>query len=63
MKPLFALVLLAGVYGFIIVGKTFNGSDNVFKLPTLVRPVAGTQGAYGVLLTVIGRRLMPLAYY
>jgi len=52
-KSLFAAALLAGVYGFILTGKIYSGSDLNFKIPLNMSSFELTQGAINAVSTVV----------
>ena len=52
-KSLFAAALLAGVYGFILTGKIYSGSDLNFKIPLNMSSFELTQGAINAVSTIV----------
>ena len=52
-KSLFGAALLAGVYGFILTGKIYSGSDLNFKIPLNMSSFELTQGAINAVSTVV----------
>jgi len=52
-KSLFGAALLAGVYGFLLTGKIYSGSDLNFKIPLNISSFELTQGAVNAMATII----------
>ena len=52
-KSLFAAALLAGVYGFLLTGKIYSGSDLNFKIPLNMSSFELTQGAINAVSTIV----------
>ena len=52
-KSLFAAALLAGVYGFLLMGKIYSGSDLNFKVPLNMSSFELTQGVTNAMSTIV----------
>lgn len=52
-KSLFGAALLAGVYGFLLTGKIYSGSDLNFKIPLNMSSFELAQGAINALATIL----------
>ena len=52
-KSLFVAALLAGVYGFLLIGKTYSGSDLNFKVSLNISSFELTQGVINSVATII----------
>lgn len=52
-KSLFGAALLAGVYGFLLTGKIYSGSDLNFKISLNMSAFELTQGAINALATIV----------
>jgi len=53
VKPIFFCALRAGVYGFVLIGKIYSGSDSVFKSSVQPTQFELRQGILTVRLTVL----------
>lgn len=53
IKPMFFGALAAGVYGFLLIGKIYFGSDFIFKSCFHPTQLELGQGLIGVVLTIL----------
>lgn len=52
-KSLFGAAVLAGVYGFLLTGKIYSGSDLNFKVPLNISSLELTQGVINTVATIV----------
>ena len=53
IKPIFFGALTAGVYGFLLLGKIYSGSDYLFKSSSSPNQLELGKGLLGATLTVL----------
>jgi len=53
VKSLFGAALLGGIYGFLLTGKIYSGSDLNFKIPLNISSFELTQGAINAVATIV----------